>query len=152
MVADKAQRRSGKSIANVLPQSKPTSPIEDQALAYERAASKSCPVPLSLSALDQAISFFFTSRVNGPSESCKQVYKYLPNFYNADRRSALSHIMTAVGLAGLSSYRSAPALMSLACSHYSLALSSVGSALRDPMQAKTDQTLLTVHLLGVYEV
>ena len=42
--------------------------------------------------------------------------------------------------------------MSSACIQYNKALQLVGVALHDPMLAKTDQVLLVVHLMGVYEV
>jgi len=151
-VVEKAQRRSDRSNPDHSQQCKPTVPIEGQVSLRGRSASKIHPAFLSIDVVDQAIAFFFRSHVNEASESCNLVYKDLPGFYAAECNSALSCVIKAIGLAGLSSYRSAPALMSSAFAHYSLALSSIRSALRNQALATTDQTLLTIYLLGIYEV
>lgn len=151
-VVEKAQSRSDRRNPYHLPQCKPTGPIEGQVLPCGRTASKTPPAFLSIDAVDQAVAFFFRSHVNEASESCSLVYRDLPGLYAAECNSALSCVIKAIGLAGLSSYRSAPALMSSAFAHYSLALSFVRSALRNQALATTDQTLLTIYLLGIYEV
>jgi len=151
-VVEKAQRRSDRSNPDHLQQCKPTGPIEGQLLPCGRTPSKTPPAFLSIDAVDQAVAFFFRSHVNEASESCSLVYKDLPGLYAAECNSALSCVIKAIGLAGLSSYRSAPALMPSAFAHYSLALSFIGSALRNRALAITDQTLLTIYLLGIYEV
>lgn len=151
-VIKKAQLRSDTSKAGHLQQCKPTGPVEGQVLPQGLTASNTLPAFLSIDAVDQAVTFFFRSHVNEASESCSLVYKDLPGLYAAEYNSALSCVIKAIGLAGLSSYRSAPALMPSAFAQYSLALGFVGSALRNPALAKTDQTLLTIYLLGIYEV
>lgn len=149
---EKAQRRPGRTNPDSLCQSHVTSSMEGQASSPQRTSSTSPRWSIAVSASDQAASFFFTGHVNEASESCSLIYNYLPRFYDADHSSALSHVIKAIGLAGLSSYRSARTLMSPAYSHYSLALSSIRSTLGDPALATTDQTLLTIYLLGIYEV
>lgn len=151
-VVKKAQLRSDRSKIGHSQQCKPTGPVEDQVLPRGLTASSTPPAFLSIDAVDQAVAFFFRSHVNEASESCSLVYKDLPGLYAAEYNSALSCVIKAIGLAGLSSYRSAPALMTSAFAHYSLALGFVGSALRNQALATTDQTLLTIYLLGIYEV
>lgn len=107
---------------------------------------------ISIRAVDQAVAFFFKSHVDESSYSCSLIYEYLPALYAAEYSLGLSSAIEAIGLAGLASYRNAPALMSSACACYGVALKSIGSALRDPALATTDETLLTVYLLGIYEV
>lgn len=65
---------------------------------------------------------------------------------------ALSATITAVGLAGLSNSNNAPDVMIVARQNYASALHLVNTALRDPIESKTDQTLVAVMLLGMYEV
>ena len=124
----------------------------NQVLALEHREHTSPRVSLSVSALDQAVSFFFASHINEPSESCYLIYSYLPDFYTANSNAPISNIIKAIGLAGLSSFRSVPALLSSAYSFYSLALNAIVPMLQDAVLAKTDETLLTIYLLGIYEV
>ena len=151
-VAAKFQGPPGRSNTEQPQRSEPAFSIGNQVLICERATSKTPSAQLPVSPLDQAVTYFFRSHVNEAAESCSPFYKYLPSLYNTDHNSALSHIIKAIGLAGLSSYRTAPSLMSSASSYYSLALKIIHRALQDSTQAKTDQTLLAVYLLGRYEV
>ena len=149
-MAEKAQRRSAKGQTTCrAPQSGPAISLEKQ-ICSRRPAELSPLVPSpSLPPADQAVSFFFRTRLSDPR---RLVYEFLPGLYDADQGSALSHIIKAIGLAGLSNYRRAPMLMSSACVQYNKALHLVGIALRDPVLAKTDEVFLVVHLMGVYEV
>lgn len=152
-VAEKAQRRSTKNnIERTTRQSELARSLENRNLSCNPSGRNTPLPPLSMPVVDQAVCFFFRCRLNEPSESCRLVYKYLPSLYGADPSSALSCTINAIGLAGLSSYRRVPRLMSSACKQYSEALRLIGTALRDPMKANTDQVLLVVHLMGVYEV
>lgn len=152
-MAEKAQRRSTKTnIEHKTRQSELALSLGNQIASCALSGPNTPIPPPSLPAVDQAVCFFFRSRLNEPSESCRLVYKYLPSLYGADPSSALSYTIKAIGLAGLSNYRRAPNLLSSACKQYSKALRLIGTALRDPMLAKTDQVLLVVHLMGVYEV
>ena len=150
-VAAKFQGHPGRSNIQQPQRSQPADALENQLLVRECATSGT-PSVLSVSPLDQAVTFFFRSHVDEAAESCSLIFKYLPSLYNTDHNSALPYIIKAIGLAGLSSYRSAPSLMSSASSYYTLALKITYHALQDSTQAKTDQTLLAVYLLGFYEV
>ena len=58
----------------------------------------------------------------------------------------------SLGMVGLSNTKHASEIMIPAAEKYHLALRATNSALRDVEQAKADQTLITVMLLGLYEV
>lgn len=120
-------------------------------MVSSRAARGPPLTSIAVSAMDQAVTFFLTSHVDEPAESCGLFYKYLPKLYDNNPSSALSYSVKAIGLAGLSTHRSAPELLSSASSQYSKALASIGSVLRNPALATSDEALLTVYLLGVYE-
>jgi hypothetical protein len=112
-----------------------------------------CWSTLEVSAEQQAVCFFFSSYAMEPSKSGKSVYDYLPTFYNQELgKSPLSCATAALGLAGLSYRRSEPRLLSAANSTYSSALHLTNEALRNPVTAVTDATLISVLLLGLYEV
>ena len=82
----------------------------------------------------------------------KSVYKYIPYLCDAFQDSALYSVITALGLAALSHCGNAPDMMSLATSNYHTALHQTRADLQDLVAVKTDQTLLNVYLLGLYEV
>lgn len=112
-----------------------------------------CWSNLEVSAEQQAVCFFFSNYVMEPSKPGKIVYDCLPTFYNQESgKSPLSCATAALGLAGLSYRRSEPRLLSAAKSTYSSALHLTNEALRNPVTAVTDATLISVLLLGLYEV
>jgi hypothetical protein len=112
-----------------------------------------CWNTLEVSAEQQAVCFFFSNYILEPSKSVKSVYDYLPAFYNPEPgKSPLSCAIVALGLAGLSYRRSEPSLLSASKSAYSSALCLTNEALRNPVTAVTDATLISVLLLGLYEV
>ena len=108
--------------------------------------------PIHVPYVDQAASFFFKTYDSEAAESVKSVYRCIPYLYDAFQDSALSSVITALGLAGLSRYWNAPNMMSHATSNYYTALRQIRTDLQDPVAVKTDQTLLSVYLLGLYEV
>ena len=120
------------------------------------AAPESLPIwwsTLQVSAEEQAVCFFFSNYALELSRPSKSMYDFLPAFYNNDNgNTALSCAVTALGLAGLSYRRNESCLLSAAKSMYSWALHLTNEALRDPATAVNDTTLVSVLLLGLYEV
>jgi hypothetical protein len=104
----------------------------------------------SLSVHDQATSFFFSKYdACQSSEQRRSLHEYLPDLYNIDtENSSLRCIITAVGLAGLSHRRTSPEMLLAASASYYLALHQTNYALRHPMTASSDQTLMSILLLG----
>ena len=108
--------------------------------------------PLHVPYVDQAASFFFFTYDSKEAESLKSIFKYLPSLYVGCQDSAFSSIITALGLAGLSRHRNIPHMMSIATVKYETALRQIREDLQDPAAAKADETLVSVILLGLYEV
>jgi hypothetical protein len=107
----------------------------------------------SLSVEDQATRFFFSKYgARQSSEQRRSLYEYLPELYNVDtENSSLRCIITAVGLAGLSHRRTSSEMLLAATASYNLALHQTNYALQHPMTASSDQTLISILLLGLYE-
>lgn len=73
--------------------------------------------------------------------------------YNAKRTDAvIPAIIQAVGLAGISNVFHSPDLMVRAYQDYGKALTMTNKALRDPVKAIEDMTLMAVWFLGIFEV
>lgn len=80
-------------------------------------------------------------------------YQYMSTIYaNEPVGVPLRQAITAIGLAGLSNFWSAPNIMAKANSAYCSALRLVNSGLSNIEEAKSDQTLVAIILLGLYEV
>ena len=108
----------------------------------------------STSAEDQATCFFFGNYVSGTEmlNTCGN-YQYMSTIYaNEPVGVPLRQAITAIGLAGLSNFWSAPNIMAKANSAYCSALRLVNSGLSNIEEAKSDQTLVAIILLGLYEV
>ena len=98
------------------------------------------------------MTFFFNDYLLDDSLTPKNVYDCLPRLYAvAPPDSALSYIVTALGMACLASAMQVPEIMTRANWKYSQSLKSINSALRDPVEARANETLLVVMLLGLYE-
>ena len=99
---------------------------------------------------DQALCFFFSTYAESQSTSfCAQ----LPDIYNgvADDHT-LKYIIPAVGLGGLARRRGDSGLLVTADAAYNNALRQTNRALCCVETAISDQTLIGVLLLGLYEV
>lgn len=98
------------------------------------------------------MTFFFNDYLLEDSPTPKSLYDWLPRLYGAaSPDSALSHIVTALGVACLANAIQVPEFMTRANIKYAETLKRVNSALRDPIEARADETLLVVMLLGLYE-
>jgi len=119
------------------------------------ASGITSPIPLGLFPCpDDGVACFFFKDYVLTEETIppRGLFSELPGLYNkADRDSALSKIITACGLASLSTTLKQPQVMLKANAKYAEALSAINSALRDPVLAKDDYTLLVIILLGLYE-
>jgi len=105
---------------------------------------------LSTPVEEQATNFFIQNYI---LDDFKGHYSYQPSVYNTlPAGSALSEAITSLGMAGIADARRDTRLMIKANFKYTSALRSVSAALRDPEEAKTDQTLVAVMLLGLFEV
>lgn len=73
-------------------------------------------------------------------------------YNNEPVSSALNNAIIALGMVGLGNSRNYPQIMTTASQTYNTALRSINATLRDPEAAKSDSALVTVILLGLYEV
>ena len=133
--------------------------------AQEGAAS--AVADLSLSALPQppplappslphgelAASFFFTKYSYSESPHYTNYREWLAESYQNDGPTAgLRAAIEAVCLAGLSNLSPANSLASASRERYGKAVRAVQTALEDFVQVVSDETLMTVFLLGLFEV
>jgi len=80
-------------------------------------------------------------------------YQYLPTIYSDQPiGTPLRQAIAALGLAGLSNFWKAPHIMAQANKAYAMALQTVNVSLGNIEEAKSDQTVVTIMLLGLYEV
>jgi hypothetical protein len=101
---------------------------------------------------ENAARFFFGDFVLQQSSSPRSIYDLLPRLYGqTPPNSALSNVVAALGIACLATAMNFPELMMKANMRYAISLKRTNSALRDPAEAKADETLLVVMLLGLYE-
>jgi hypothetical protein len=78
---------------------------------------------------------------------------YLPEIYGKEQiDGALTNTVTALGLVGLGNTRKSSNTLIAAHTAYVKALSDINAKLRNAQAAKSDQVLVTVMLLGMYEV
>ncbi|KAF7915516.1 uncharacterized protein EAE98_011119 [Botrytis deweyae] len=104
------------------------------------------------SIVEQGTSYFITNFVAGVSGPSHGHFNYLKDLCrNGGLDEALSTSMTAVGLAGLANRTKSPQLLGEARYEYMIALRRVNGALRSPIDAVKDSTLLSIMVLAVFE-
>lgn len=101
---------------------------------------------------DGAACFFFNDYVLDRSVISSNIFCSLPEYYaKAPSGSALSNTIAALGMVCLSNTNRAPELMTIAAPRYAAALQSINTAIMDPVQAQSDQMLMIVMLMALYE-
>ncbi|MCJ1377863.1 hypothetical protein MMC17_000959 [Xylographa soralifera] len=111
------------------------------------------PCALSVPIESQAMCYFFQNYVCEASQPSKGYFDYLPSIFSSNNAvgSSLIDAVISLGMVGLSNTKHASEIMIPAKERYSLALQATNSALRNEENAKADQVLITVMLLGLYE-
>jgi hypothetical protein len=111
------------------------------------------PLELVTPTEDQATCFFFRNYVLGDYKYGSSDFQYLHEIYaNEEVGPALSQCIVSLGMVGLSHFWGAADFLSVAQAKYNSVLRVVSSLLRNIEDAKADQTLIVVMLLGLYEV
>ncbi|KAL9566624.1 hypothetical protein ACKAV7_009539 [Fusarium commune] len=108
---------------------------------------------LAVTPKDQALHFFFHHYVvheSGRSPTHPDCHGII--YKRATEPGYLADLINAVGLTGLAYMRNAPALISVASQAFSRALHGICAALMDPSEASSDQMLVAVMLLALYEL
>ena len=120
-----------------------------QLAARKNTLLRGFSVPLE----DQATYYFFYNFVSQDPSSLQTYSHVMPTVYRQDSSfNALPNIIEAIGLAGVSNVKQAPQLMAAAGVKYARALRAVTASIQDSKEASKDQTLITVMLLGLFEV
>ncbi|KAF4627512.1 hypothetical protein G7Y89_g10644 [Cudoniella acicularis] len=102
---------------------------------------------------DRAIGFFvfnFVIGFDGPIKGHLASLNRLARTQNIDDRLMAS--MKAVGLAAYSHVARAPSLLNNARFQYMKSIQLLNAALRQPEEAKKDSTLMTIQVLGIFEI
>ncbi|MCJ1314939.1 hypothetical protein MMC15_000253 [Xylographa vitiligo] len=108
---------------------------------------------LSVPIESQAMCYFFQNYVSQSPQPSKGYFDYLSCIFSSNdavERSLIDAVVS-LGMVGLSNTKHASEIMIPAKERYTLALQATNSALGDEKDAKADQTLITVMLLGLYE-
>ena len=108
---------------------------------------------LGTSAEEQASCFFFRNYVLEEHKFHNGNFQYLSDLYACEEiGESLAETVACLGLVGLASFWKASNIMRSARAKYNSALRLISSKLRTVEEAKSDQTLVAVMLLGLYEV
>ena len=124
------------------------------AQTIERATTtiRSLSVPLE----EEATNYFFHNfLLNGhSSDYSRHAYSSVLPILHRQGSSfgVLPKIVNAIGLASISNVKHSPEVMVAASQQYAGALRAINSSIQNSSSATTDQTLLAVMLLGVFEV
>lgn len=111
-------------------------------------SSMLCP-PLT----DMGASFFFSTYHLDEPPFSGAYYSWITKAYNGDQAShGIRAAIEAAGMAGLANVLHAPQIASKSRAQYARALVATQRAMNDPTEVTTDETLLAVILLGLFEV
>lgn len=115
-------------------------------------AIRNLSVPLEY----EATCYFFHNFVcDDPSSrySTNAYAQMMPTLYRQDSSfGVLAKIVDAIGLASISNVKHSPELMAAASRKYAGVLRAINASIQDSTKATTDQTLIAVILLGLFEV
>jgi hypothetical protein len=116
-------------------------------------------MPPSIPAEDQSICFFFRNWIvkvaNAEPDSMhmKTYFEDIPAILrDHSANPLLRHTVICIGKAGLAIHRGSATTKTAAELDYAVALRLTNEALNDAAESHSDQTLMTVMLLGIYEV
>lgn len=119
-----------------------------QMVEYTPIVIRGLSVPLE----DEATYYFFHNFVSQNPASLAAYSHVMPTVYRQDSSfSALPKIIEAIGLAAISNVKQAPGLMVVAGQKYAKVLRAITASVQDSKEASTDQTLIAVMLLGLFE-
>ncbi len=161
-IVDKAQARAIKISAHRPPEctdmdaiAELSSQTDPKSTEWKKLLPKvsQLSMALSVSAEDQATSFFFSNYVFDEERHSRGNFSFLPTLYRHESiESLLSVTVTSVGMAGLSNMARCSTIGAAAKRKYVRALALTNDALRNPQQAVEDRTLIAIMLLSMFEV
>ena len=101
---------------------------------------------------DIATNFFFAHYAVARASPVVDALRGLYYTSRIKSEPAVDNTISAIALASFSRFPDMTRCHANASRHYERALRLVGKALSDPVKSKTDETLLCVILMGMYEV
>lgn len=108
---------------------------------------------LGTSPQEQATCFFFQNYVSHQEGYSRGTFQYLYDIYGCEEiGTALADSIVSLGMVGLAHFWNASSIMTEASKKYNSALQTLSSHLRNANEAKADQTIIAIMLLGLYEV
>ncbi|OHF00601.1 hypothetical protein CORC01_04140 [Colletotrichum orchidophilum] len=113
---------------------------------------------LSPSYQERGTAFFFSRYVSMDENACHQNYDFIFDVWRpasmlpSRQADGVMASIAAVGLAGLSHLTMCPEMMDWSRQSYGAALQMTNDALRDPVEAVKDTTMLSILVLGTYEM
>jgi hypothetical protein len=113
------------------------------------------PPTISLAPECEAVPFFFKNFITLPqqAESTRGYLEYLVPLYNRARPSSVLHLATtAVAMATCGQYPGRQQLLREAVSTYGKAIKKLNDDLKDPVMARSDETVLAILIFSLYEV
>ncbi|KUJ15381.1 uncharacterized protein LY89DRAFT_111541 [Mollisia scopiformis] len=151
--AKEAKQKEAAKTLTTPPVSEDESNVEDASLEVAQQQDRQLDVfSLAPSLEDRATGFFVANYVLGMSGPSRGHLDYIADVSRTQiMDDSLVSSMKAVGLAGFAHAEHAPSLMKNARYQYVRALKSTNAALRDPVEAKKDTTLLAIMILGIFE-
>ncbi|KAK4196147.1 hypothetical protein QBC40DRAFT_11744 [Triangularia verruculosa] len=164
--------RGKPSIAIVVPATPaPTSPADSDGWGFDDSLlmspeSGSWPITPPAMALynippvcqEQGFAFFFSRFVTANETACHQNFDFVREVWKPSRTKRERQVdsvlasLTAVGLMGMASLQRRSDLMDAARKSYGVALGLTKDALKDPTEAVKDSTMLSILILGVFEM
>lgn len=107
--------------------------------------------PISID--EQSACFFFINFLHPNLPPSRGRLGFLPQVYNQiSPTGTLAQIIITMGMAAMASTFKSPEMMFAARERHTSVLRATNVALQDRQEAKTDSTLVTVLLLGIFEV
>ncbi|KAH6720846.1 hypothetical protein BKA61DRAFT_471346 [Leptodontidium sp. MPI-SDFR-AT-0119] len=101
---------------------------------------------------EQATCFFFQNYVLQQDVFWRGNFQYLSDIYGCEEiGTALADSVACLGLVGLAHFWGASNILANATSKYNSALKTISTQLRTIEGAKSDQTIIAIMLLGLYE-
>jgi hypothetical protein len=157
MFKDQNSRLSGESRSRTATGSR--SPSTPRRVSQRKAFEKSLDIQVGLSFAaawkDQAISYVFHNYVSEDNESAsaRGLFDYLPALYRRSHQgSVLAEAVMALGMVGIANSNRDSALLNQAILKYSATARAVSESLGEVELAKQDGILISVLLLGLFEV
>jgi hypothetical protein len=124
-------------------------PVQGQLAQQSTAIAHSLSQPVT----ELAAQFFFVNYTCNEPPLSEGYHAWLTQAYHQDSPdSGLRAAIQAAGMAGISNTSYAPQISAQSKAQYGRALNALKQALINPMQATADITLMTVILLGLFEV